>query len=106
MYGIIRIYVVTASKFELLFVNSFGLPYNSGLLFFLFASFGGLIFGIIYTFKKKKPILNMIFTAVTVILIGYSSFAIIVIRSYANPAMDENNPENIFALLSYLNREQ
>jgi hypothetical protein len=40
------------------------------------------------------------------ILIGYSTFALIVIRSSANPPMDENNPENLFTLLSYLNREQ
>ena len=40
------------------------------------------------------------------ILVGYSTFALIVVRSAANPPMDENNPENLFALLSYLNREQ
>jgi len=41
-----------------------------------------------------------------VILIGYSSFAMIVIRSSANPPMDQNSPDNVFALLGYLNREQ
>ncbi|MCR5455222.1 MAG: hypothetical protein K6F33_09575, partial [Bacteroidales bacterium] len=51
-------------------------------------------------------ILNTILLGVAVILIGYSSFAMIVIRSAANPPMDENNPNNVFALQSYLNREQ
>lgn len=106
MYGIILQYVVIASKFELLFVNSFGLPFNSGLLFYIFLTFGLLIYGIYYSYKKQKVILNTILTAIIVILIGYSSYAIIMIRSYANPPMDENNPENIFSLLSYLNREQ
>ncbi len=106
MYGIIQGYVVIASKFELLFVNSFGLPYNSGLFAYIILTFGLLVFGIYYTYKKRKIFLNTAVTMITVILIGYSSFAIIVIRSYANPPMDENNPENIFALLSYLNREQ
>jgi len=43
---------------------------------------------------------------VTVIIVGYSSFSMIVIRSLANPPMDENNPETVFALQYYLNREQ
>lgn len=42
----------------------------------------------------------------SVILIGYSSYTMILVRSNANPPMDENNPENMFSLLSYLNREQ
>ncbi len=106
MYGIIQGYIVLASKFELLFVNSFGMPYNSGLLFYIFLTFGLLTFGIYYSFKNKKIVLNTALTIITVILIGYSSYAIIMIRSLANPPMDENNPENIFSMLSYLNREQ
>ena len=42
----------------------------------------------------------------TVIIIGYSSYTMVVVRSNANPPMDENDPENMFSLLSYLNREQ
>ncbi|NPA44844.1 MAG: DUF2723 domain-containing protein, partial [Chlorobi bacterium] len=106
MYGIILEYVVIASKFELLFVNTFGLPFNSGLLFYIFLTFGLLAYGIYYSYKKQKILLNTILTSIIVILIGYSSYTIIMIRSYANPPMDENNPENIFSLLSYLNREQ
>ncbi len=49
---------------------------------------------------------NTIILGVTVILIGYSSFALIIIRSSAKPPMDQNSPNNIFALLSYLNRDQ
>ncbi len=106
MYGIIQGFVNYASKLELLFVNSFGMPYNSGLFAFIILVFALLIFGIYFTYKKKKVLWNTVFTMITVILIGYSSFAVIMIRSYANPPMDENNPENVFALLSYLNREQ
>ena len=52
------------------------------------------------------PNLQNSILGIMVILIGYSSFSMIVIRSAANPPMDENNPENILALLPYLNREQ
>ncbi len=106
MYGIIQGYVQIAAKFELLFVNSFGLTYNSGLFFYIFLTAALLIFGIYYSYKKRKILLNTVLSAVMLILIGYSSYAIIMIRSAANPPMDENNPENIFSLLSYLNREQ
>ncbi|MDA3779830.1 MAG: DUF2723 domain-containing protein [Bacteroidales bacterium] len=106
MYGIIPGVVKIASKFELLFVNGFGLPYNSGNLFYSAALIAAIIFGIYYTHKKKKVILNTIILAFTVIVIGYSSFTMIVLRSIANPPMDENNPETVFSLVNYLNREQ
>lgn len=49
---------------------------------------------------------NTVLVAFTVILIGYSSIAIVVIRSSANTPMDQNSPDDVFSLLSYLNREQ
>ncbi len=106
MYGIIQGVVVFGSWFERIFTNSFGLPYNTGFLFYLIALFGGLIYGIYFTLKKQKAVLNTIFTALLVILIGYSSFTIILIRSLADTPMNQNKPDNIFALISYLNREQ
>jgi len=67
----------------------------------------GLIVWLIhYTHKKKKVLLNTIILAFAVIMIGYSSFTMIVIRSLADTPMDENNPETVFNLLHYLNREQ
>lgn len=105
-YGIIMGFVDLAAKFELLFVNSFGLPYSSGIIFYILLVVGGIVYGIYYSIQKKKILLNNILTILAVILIGYSSYGMILIRSGANPPIDENNPENVFALLSYLNREQ
>ncbi|MFH2094934.1 MAG: DUF2723 domain-containing protein [Bacteroidota bacterium] len=105
-WGIIPGVVKLAATSELLFVNSFGMPYNSGLIIYLVLLVGLVVFGIYYTAKKGKVILNTIILCFAVIMIGYSSFSMIVIRSLANPPMDENNPENVFALLDYLNREQ
>ena len=59
--------------------------------------------------QKVKPsanILNTIMLCVMMITIGYSSYAVIVIRSTANPPMDQNSPEDIFSLGDYLAREQ
>ena len=106
MYGVIPGVIKIASWFELMFVNGFGLPYNTGVMIYAVLVISGVIWAINYTLKKNMVILNTVITAFMVIVIGYSSFAMIVIRSSANPPMDENNPDNVFALLSYLNREQ
>ena len=57
---------------------------------------------------KKLPvrILNIAILSIFVIFIGYSSYALLLIRSSANPPMNQNAPDNVFALASYLNREQ
>ena len=104
--GIIPGVVSFAGKFELLFVNTMGLPFNTGTIIYALIVIALLIFGLHYTHKKGHAIANTAILAVTVIILGYSTFAVIVIRSSANPPLDENNPENVFTLLSYLNREQ
>ena len=106
MYGIIPGVVKVASWFELVFVNSFGLPFNTGIIIYAITFIGLIVLGLQYTYKKRKVLLNTILLSFTVIMIGYSSFAIVVIRSAANPPMDQNSPDNVFSLLSYLNREQ
>jgi len=103
---IIKGFVIFASKVELLFVNGFGLPYNSGVLFYLALVSGLLIYGIIYTHKKGKVLANTILIGLTVMVMGYSSYALTVIRSSAKPPMNQNSPDNMFTLLYYLNREQ
>jgi hypothetical protein len=95
-----------AGWFELLFVNVIGLPYNSGLLFFMALVFGGLAFGVFYSLKHKRVILNYITTSLLVIMIGYSSYAMIMIRSSAKPPMNQNNPSDIFSLEYYINMKQ
>jgi len=106
MYGIIPGVVTIASWFELLFTNVMGLPFNTGVVIYATLLIGLIIYGIYYTYKKKLILWNTILVAFTVIIIGYSSFAMVVIRSSADPPMDQNNPDNVFSLLGYLNREQ
>jgi hypothetical protein len=107
MYGMIPGIVKLATIFEKFFTNSVGLKYNSGMLIYVLLLLGALIYGIFRTqYQKKNVLWNTILLSITVIVIGYSSYAMIVIRSLAGPPMNENRPDNAFALLSYLNREQ
>ncbi|OFX88406.1 MAG: hypothetical protein A2W99_07940 [Bacteroidetes bacterium GWF2_33_16] len=106
MYIIIPGVITVASWFDLLFVNGFRLPYNSGVLFYAVVLISLIIWGIRYTQRKEKVVLNTILLGFAVIMIGYSSYAMIIIRSIANPPMDQNSPDNAFDLLYYLNREQ
>lgn len=79
-------------------------PSGSGM-FWRFVMLGGILYGIHYL-KNKTITLNAIFLSFATLLIGYSSFFVLVIRSSANTPMDENNPENAPNMLSYLLREQ
>ena len=152
LYGLVPGFVEVAGWVELLFVNVFHLPFNSGVVFYFFLIVGviawaiyetyaqrsdklikisflisivlvgipfigdGYIIGIIltavlayYLFTRKKlavVAMNTILLSLFVIFIGYSSYALIVIRSTANTPMDQNSPEDIFSLGGYLNREQ
>jgi hypothetical protein len=152
MFGIMPGVVTISSKLDLFFVNSLGLPPNTGMIFhfillavffilavkstysstirvrnaafamgamlltgiwvisasmllnlFLLAAICGLIW---YLTDKNRVILNTALTITMVIMIGYSTNAIIVIRAYANPPINENQPDNPFSLLYFLNREQ
>lgn len=106
MYIIIPGGIKVASWFELLFVNGFNLPFNSGFILYILLLFSGLVYAVYYSFRKKKVLVNTVALSVLVIVIGYFSYATIIIRSAANPPMDQNNPDDVFSLLDYLNREQ
>jgi hypothetical protein len=105
-YGIIQGLITLAGSFDLLFVNSFGMPFGAGIVIYGLLIIGGIVWGLMYTRKKNMPLANTAVLCVAFILIGYSSFAQIVIRSNANTPLDENNPENVFNFISYLKREQ
>jgi hypothetical protein len=106
VYIIIPGVIKVASWFELAFVNGMGMPYNSGLSIYLFLLTTLLVIGLNLTQKRMKVLANTILLGFTMIMIGYSSYAMIIIRSAADPPMDENDPEDVFKLIYYLNREQ
>ena len=104
--GLIPLIPSLAGLFERIFINGFGLPFNTGSIIYFALIIGAIIWGIRYTHRKGKVILNTVILSFTVLMIGYSTFFVLVIRSNANTPIDENNPENAISLLAYLNREQ
>ena len=105
-YGIIQQLITIAGSFDLFFVNKIGMPFGTGIIIYGLIIVGILVWGLRYTRKKNLPLWNTAVLCIVFIMIGYSSFAQIVIRSNANPPLDENNPENVFNFISYLKREQ
>ncbi len=104
--GIIPGLPTLAGKVEIFFVNSLGLPFGSGIIFFSLLFIGGLIYSIRYSIKKGNVILNTALLSFTFIIIGYACYGLVLVRSNFNPPIDENDPENIITFVSYLKREQ
>lgn len=95
-----------AGSMEIFFVNSIGLPFGSGIVVFITLFLGALVYGIRYSIQKEKTLLNTILLSLTFILIGYGSYALIIIRSNQDPIINENAPKDIISYVSYLKREQ
>ncbi len=91
---------------DVFFVNALGLPVNSGLAVFALALIGGMGWLAWRAHRKGRVIWNTVLLCITMILVGYSSYASVTIRAAVNPPMNSNNPSNPQALLSLLNRDQ
>ena len=153
MWGIIPGFTKVGGWFELFFVNSLGMSYNSGLIAYLIIMVATIVWGLVessserrsdkrahlalfitlgltgilfiggkawlwliliaaaayFIFKYKKMsnrFVNLVMSSIMVILVGFSAYALIPIRSSSNTPLDLNSPEDIFSLGRYLNREQ
>ena len=159
LYGIVPGIVKVGGWFELAFVNGLNLPFNTGLVIYIFclilvvlwaiwestkqvsrirmnisfiAGIGmlgipfyghgaisivlgvailAMLFGLLMLAKDgvypiSARLMNTTLLSLLMIMIGYSSYAVIVIRSEANTPMDQNSPEDVFTLGSYLSRDQ
>lgn len=95
-----------AAYTDLVFVNGFGLPYNTGAAFFMIALLALCFWGISATYKKGKVFWNTTLLSFTVIVIGFSVVTIDVIRASAKTPTNEYQPDNAFTLVRYLSREQ
>ena len=159
LYGVVPGIITVGGWFELFFVNTLGMPFNTGVIIYLVilvasvlwaiwetyadksavrgnvsfllaigmlgipfygygwsaAVIGVVVLVVLYfclNFKKKgvavitNRIKNTTLCCMLMLMIGYSTYALIVVRSASNPPMDQNSPEDIFTLGNYLSRDQ
>ena len=106
LFGIIPYLPKIAAYFDLFFVNRLGMAFNSGAVFFMFALLGLCFWGLFRTMKNQQVFANTVLLCFTMIVIGFSLFSIVVIRSAAKTPTNEYQPDNPFTLVRYLGREQ
>lgn len=94
------------SVMELFFINSIGLPYNSGTIIAGILMIALFYYGLTYTRKHQKTMANTLILSVLFIILGFSSWIMLPIRANANTTINENNPSSARELLAYYNREQ
>ncbi|HSY76445.1 MAG TPA: DUF2723 domain-containing protein, partial [Bacteroidia bacterium] len=95
-----------ATSFELFFVNKMGMHFESGTIIYALTMAIIIMLGLFITRRLNKPGWNIAILSFAMLVIGYSSFLILVIRSNAHTPMDENHPSDAINLHSYLGREQ
>lgn len=91
---------------EVFFVNSVGLPFNSGTIIAGLILIAAFYYGITLSRKRNYPIANTLLLCTMYIFIGFSSWMMLPIRANAGTTINENNPNNARELLAYYNREQ
>ena len=95
-----------AAFFDRIFVNGFGLPYNSGAAIFMVALLALCFWGLFRTLKTEKVFANTLLLCTTSLIIGFSLFSIVIIRSAVKTPTNEYQPDNPYTLVRYLSREQ
>ena len=106
LFGIIPYLPKFAAYFDLFFVNVLGLPFNSGAAVFMILLLGLCFWGLFRTMDRKQVFANTVLLCFTTIVIGFSLFSIVIIRSSAKTPTNEYQPDNPFTLIRYLSREQ
>ncbi|MBP3299335.1 MAG: DUF2723 domain-containing protein [Muribaculaceae bacterium] len=111
LYGLIPGFMALAKAMELWCVNGAGLPFNSGLLLAWILVMGFLIAGAIRLpgcglSPRLARAVSVCLWSAAMLLLGFSSYAVIIIRANANPPLNTGNPSDIFAFANYFSREQ
>lgn len=103
-FVIIQYFVLFAARFDLLFVNTLGLPFGSGAMFFVLAFIAAISWLLYYSIQHRKYNFNLGLLCLTFLLFGFSSYFVILIRANAKTDINLSNPDQPFSLYSYLGR--
>ena len=106
LFGIIPYLPKLAAYTDLFFVNKLGLPFNSGAVVFMVLLLALCFWGLFATMKRGKVFWNTALLCFTTVVIGFSVFSIVIIRSSVKTPTNEYQPDNPFTLIRYLSREQ
>lgn len=94
------------ASFDKFLVNSFGLPFYSGIIPVLLIFGGAIWYGLNYAQKTGNGLLQRVVVALGVVVLAYFSYGMVIIRANANTPINMNDPSDPMRLLPYLNREQ
>ena len=106
LWGIIPGIVNVDSAVDVFFVNTLGLPFNSGTIVYFTLIAALVIWGLWFTHRNNKPVINAGILAFAMLIIGYSTFFVLVIRANTNTPLNENAPKDAVSMRAYLGREQ
>lgn len=98
--------IAIGSFVDRIFVNTLSMPINSGLTFFVVLILAALAYGVWRTDRKGRATLNTIFLSAMMVVIGFSTYGIVLIRASVNPPMNSGNPSDPYTLKKFINREQ
>lgn len=92
--------------FDKMMVNSFGLPFYTGIIPVMLIFSGAIWYGLRHAQRTNNGLLQRVVVALGVVIVAYCSYGMVVIRAKANTPINMNNPSDPMRLLPYLNREQ
>ncbi len=95
-----------AGGWDVFFVNTLGLPFGSGVAAFGVLFIGALVYGIWYSIRKQNAVLHTALLAFTFVLIGFSSYSVLIIRANYQATFKLNDPKDAPGFMYYMNMEQ
>jgi len=106
LYGIVPLLPKLLAVTDRFFVNGLGCPFNTGTTIMMVLIFVACFLLLRRYRKKGKVIAHTAVLGLTTIIIGYSTFAMVIIRASAGTPTNEYQPDNPYTLIRYLSREQ